>query len=112
MKYTVRRFTGEDEVLDITDPHGPACRCCGSVAMGVSRLTETHVRRVSENPEAWEARVGVAIMGGCNESNECSDPFSEEYHDNFARGRGITKEAAVLDMMAEMRRLSNTLFDE
>ena len=111
MQATVRRQDGTIETFDVPDKHGPSCMCCGQIATGISRATDTHLRRVQENPDVWEARVGVAIMGHFRDS-KCDDPFSDDFEENYAQGRGMTKEDAVRSMWDSMRSMADSLWAE
>lgn len=81
---------------------------CESV--GVAGTTRVVVRRAGDE---WVARVGVAIMGCTNRPIEelaGADPFDMDFHDNFAQGRGKTKDEAIQALKADIAELSKGLF--
>ena len=69
--------------------------------IGISGTTECHVK---ENDDGtFEARMGFGLMGSTNMDKagfEAAnyDPFHELFYDNYHRGIGGTKEAAISAM--------------
>lgn len=71
-------------------------------AAGVSGTTDIHYREI---PGGWEARVGIALLGRTNlkpEQLRKLSPFDPAFHDNYAMGRGSTKELAVAALRREI----------
>jgi len=80
--------------------------------VGVNGTTDVHVR---EKDGKFEARVGIALFGSTNMSDEQFDacdnnPFHEDFHDNYADGKGDTKEEAIENMKKDMTKISESLF--
>lgn len=81
--------------------------------IGVSGTTEVHVKKTEEG---YEARMGVALLGTCNMSDEdfkaCGyNPFHEDFHDNYVKGLGATQELALEAMKQDLRKMSDSLWD-
>lgn len=82
--------------------------------IGVSFTTPTHLRRTPNGK--WEARVGFAIFGGSNFTEEqfkaCGhNPFHPEFHDNYASVFGDSEEAALKALAADLKRLGDSLWE-
>lgn len=81
---------------------------CESV--GVAGTTRIVLKPVGDE---WIARVGVAIMGCTNRPIDelaNADPFDPDFRDNFAQGRGKTKEEALQALRTAIADLSKGLF--
>jgi hypothetical protein len=79
--------------------------------IGISGTTGVFV---IESEGKYIARVGVAIMGYTNMKPEelaKMSPFDREFTDNYAEGEGDTKEAALEALKADMKKMSNSLWD-
>jgi hypothetical protein len=79
-------------------------------SIGVAGTTRVVLKPVGDE---WIARVGVAIMGCTNRPVEelaTADPFDMDFHDNFAQGRGKTKEEALQALKDDIAELSKGLF--
>lgn len=64
---------------------------------------------------AWEARVGIALLGVSNRPVEAlrdACPFDDDFNDNFARGTGQTEEASLEALRARMESLAESLWAE
>ncbi len=110
-------MTREQEILGFKIEHDDAatalrgngiimCTCIGVAPMGSIWLR----RRGA----TWEARQHVAIMGGCPEDDECEgrSPFADNFTANLARGVGLTKEAAIKALVADRKKMADSLFGE
>jgi hypothetical protein len=83
--------------------------------IGVAGTTRVVVKQHPDG--AYEARVGVAIMGGTNmkaEDLENANPFDKPpaFYDNYASGVGDTREAAIEAMKVDMRSIADSLWAE
>lgn len=117
-KYEVVRQNGDVELVEI-DKCPRSCRCCRQVATGIARTTDCYLREIEG---VWEARQGVAIMG-YYEKSKTDNPFDapdglekfdpkRHFIGNYASGRGVTKSAAIKDMLKWMTDQSDVLFAE
>lgn len=80
--------------------------------MGVAGTTKVVMRKIGEG---FEVRVGVAILGHANLSDEelaVANPFDESFHDNYAEGKGKTQEEAVESLKKNIKELFNMIWDE
>lgn len=80
-------------------------------SLGISGTTQVFVRE--EPPGAFEARVGVAIMGLTNRKDDGlkdASPFDPDFNDNFAKGLGKTQEEALEALKKDMKNLSESLW--
>jgi len=80
--------------------------------VGVSGTTEVHVK---EQDGVFEARVGIAIMGHVNMTEDqfeaCQhNPFHEGFYDNYSQGFGATVEEAIEDMKKDMEDTAESLW--
>ena len=69
--------------------------------IGVSGTTPCHLVQLNDNK--YEARMGFALMGATNMTEEQFkrvdyDPFHPEFYDNYAVGIGATEEEAIENM--------------
>lgn len=83
--------------------------------MGCRAGSDFHLRRVSENPEVWECRCLLAILGHvhmCGDGEEVEDPFDEKCTANVVAGRGISKEMAVQKLCQELLDRVKAFWDE
>ena len=77
--------------------------------IGVSGLSTPWIRPIIDG---YEARVGVALLGMVQDpNNEIDNPFDPEYPENFCKGIGMTEEAALRALKADMLSMSQSLFD-
>lgn len=84
-----------------------AFMCSG---LGIDGTTRVFVKEVTEG---FEARVGVAIMGSTNRPAEdlrLADPFDDNFRDNYAVGKGPTREEAIEALKGDIKGMSQTLF--
>lgn len=75
--------------------------------VGVSGSTQAFVRKLQDG--RYEARMGVALLGSADPGTDC--PFDEEFNDNYAVGFGASEDEALADMKADVKKLSNSLWD-
>ena len=80
--------------------------------VGVSETTE---RKVIHRFGVYVARVGIALLGKQNMTEEqiqnChNDPFHWEYYDNYAEGKGNTPEDAIKSMEKDIQKTADSLF--
>ena len=83
-------------------------------AIGISGTTRVFVNEI-EPGKKYEARVGIAIMGITNRKPEdlaAANPFDEDFHDNFAKGEGPTKELAIEALRDDMKKTADSLWAE
>jgi hypothetical protein len=81
--------------------------------IGVSGTTDVHTKKRSDG--LWEARVGIALLGGTNMDEEgfarCnSNPFHDLFYDNYASGTGKDEKTAIDNMKKDMRDISDSLW--
>lgn len=84
-----------------------AFMCSG---LGIDGTTRVFVKEVTEG---FEARVGVAIMGSTNRPTEdlrTANPFDEDFQDNYAVGKGSTRQEAIEALKRDIKEMSQTLF--
>lgn len=82
---------------------------CGHI--GVAGTTDVHVTKISA--DEYQARVGIALIGSTNMSEEeleGANPFDDTFHDNYASGNGATVEAAIAAMKLDMNKISDSLW--
>ncbi len=83
--------------------------------IGVSGTTPIFVKRIPVNrddfPFKYEARMGIAIMGGVNDP-DCykKNPFDENWCDNFVKGVGYTLEVALRKLKESVQGISEGLW--
>lgn len=70
---------------------------------------------VMETPEGFEARAVVALLGYYQMSEEeleaiAYNPFHADFDDNYAKGKGVTREAAIEALKADLTEMSNNLW--
>lgn len=81
--------------------------------IGVAGTTPVVVRKHGDG--TYEARVGIAIMGGTNmplEELAGKNPFDDDFYDNYAQGHAATEEAAITAMKRDMRSIADSVFAE
>jgi hypothetical protein len=71
---------------------------------------------VTEIDGKFEARVGIALFGSTNMTEEQMDaadrnPFSDRWMDNFCRGTGATKEEAIAALEKDFDSLYESIWD-
>lgn len=67
-----------------------------------------------ENTE-FKCRTAIAFFGSFNMDNEYlekTSPFEPDFQDNYIEGKGATKEEAYEDMMKEMQKTADSLWEE
>jgi len=96
--------------------------CCKHI--GISGTTEVFARQETFTAQTqrgritydiWEARMGLAILGTCNTSDEeraaCDhNPFHPNWKDNYAKGTGRTQEEAIEALKKDVEEMSNALW--
>jgi len=80
--------------------------------IGIAMTTPVHVL---EKDGVFEARAGCAIMGTTNMTEEQMNaqgrnPFLDDWHDNFVRGKGDTREAAINAMRNDASSMAESLW--
>lgn len=77
--------------------------------VGVAQITQVVVKRHA--PDKFEARVGVAIFGSCNDPDTgwMADAFAEDFPENYCKGEGSTEAEALEAMRKDMREMSLSL---
>ena len=78
-------------------------------AVGISGTTDVVMREI---PGGFEARVGIAILGRTNMSEEDLKrltPFDKDFHDNYARGLGSTRGLALAALRRDLQLTADTL---
>lgn len=78
-------------------------------AVGISGTTAVAIRPI---PGGFEARVGIAIQGRTNLSEEALKrltPFDAEFHDNYARGLGSTEALALAALRRDLELTADSL---
>lgn len=78
-------------------------------------VSETTSHRMKYDGEQYEVRVGIAILGmsdmNDDEMREARfDPFHENWHDNYASGKGSTKDEAVENMHKDIKEIADSLW--
>jgi hypothetical protein len=103
----VVRYDGKRELIAIDS------RFYG--APGLFAASDFHLRRLQESPEVWECRCLMAIFGyvhNCPEGEENSDPFDDGCTANYATGRGMTKAQAVQGLCDDLKKTSDSQWEE
>jgi hypothetical protein len=78
--------------------------------IGVSGTTKCHVK---QNGHKFEARIGIALLGFTNrpyKELEKSNPFDENFNDNYVAGVGFSKDEAIEAMKMEMDKMAMSLW--
>lgn len=78
--------------------------------IGVSGTTKLFVRQTGCQ---FEARIGIALLGSTNmplDELENSNPFDDNFQDNFAVGTGSTEAEALEDLMRDMNQTANSIW--
>lgn len=80
--------------------------------IGVAGITDVHVRSVDGK---YKARVGIAIMGSTNMSDEelkaiNYDPFHDGFQDNYCEGLGATVEEAISALKLDMKQMADSFW--
>lgn len=80
--------------------------------IGVAGITDVHVRHVDGK---YKARVGIAIMGSSNMSEDelkaiGHDPFHEDFQDNFCEGLGATVDEAISALKLDMKQMADSIW--
>lgn len=75
------------------------CFCCETP--GLSGTTPVTIKQSSEG---FEARMGFALFGSTNMDEEGFrraeyNPFHEDFHDNYAVGKGSTQEEEAIEAL-------------
>ncbi len=92
----------------MSDPEITAFHC---TSIGVAGTTQVFVKKLADG--TFEARVGIAILGGTNmkaEELEKANPFDESFRDNYATGTGKTQQEALDALVADMKKTSESLW--
>ena len=81
--------------------------------IGLSGTTSPRVMKHDDG--TFEARIGIAILGATNMSDEemaeaDNNPFHERWYDNYAGGKGDTFEEAIENMKKEMKEIHESLW--
>lgn len=68
-----------------------------------------------ETPEGFEARTAVALLGHFQMPEEeleaiAYNPFHADFDDNYASGKGETREAAIEALKADVSQMSRDLW--
>lgn len=82
------------------------CEVVNLGGMAFRAGSDFHLRRVRENPDVWECRCLIAIMGTvhqCPSGEQVEDPFREDCTANWKAGRGMSKSAAVQDLCNKLK---------
>lgn len=82
--------------------------------MGIG-LNGTTPVTVKEIDGKFEARVGIALFGSTNMTEEQMDaagrdPFSEKWMDNFCRGVGETRDDAIAALQKDYETLYESIW--
>lgn len=80
--------------------------------VGVAGTTDVAVKF---DGQEYEARVGIAILGSTQLSDEELErltPFDDEFYDNYASGVGATQDEAVEAMRQDMRSIADSIWAE
>ena len=86
------------------------CAIFNCEAIGVAGTTDVYCKFVNGR---WESRVGIAILGMANMSEEeleKANPFDNNFHDNFAVGHGATREESLKDLRNSMKGTANLIW--
>lgn len=73
-----------------------------------------HWMRTKDGKEHW-CRMAVAMMGSFNMTEKeiaTISPFAPEFNDNYAEGKGSTKELAIAEMEKSMTAISDSFWAE
>lgn len=70
---------------------------------------------VEETPEGFEARMAVALLGHYQMSEEqleaiAYNPFHADFDDNYASGKGETREAAIEALKVDLNQMARDLW--
>lgn len=70
---------------------------------------------VVESTDGFEARAAIAFFGDFQMPEEkleaiAYNPFHEAFNDNYACGKGSTREAAIEALKADLQQMSNDLW--
>jgi len=81
--------------------------------IGASGTTDVHVRKKSK--KVYEARMGIAMFGHSNMTEEALDkcgrnPFSPYFEDNYVSGIGGTEEVAIKNLKKSLKETANSLW--
>jgi hypothetical protein len=80
-------------------------------SIGVAGTTRVFVKEIG--PMKFEARVGIAIMGSTNRNDDglaLANPFDEDFHDNYAKGEGATRELALEALKLDMKKIADDIW--
>jgi len=80
-----------------------------------SRTCKAYTRHGYMEYVEWEARMGIAIMGGTNQTDHeralaDNNPFHPEFHDNYACGKGPTKEQSLAALEKDVKSMTDSLW--
>jgi hypothetical protein len=79
-------------------------------SIGISGTTQGFVKREGDH---YIARVGVAIMGMTNrpaEELKDANPFDPDFRDNYAEGKGATREEAIEALRGDVKSMAEGLW--
>lgn len=84
--------------------------CCDTPGLaGTTPVT------IKQSAEGFEARMGFALFGATNMDEDGfrraqNNPFHDEFHDNYAVGKGATQEAAIEALKREIHEIHESLW--
>jgi hypothetical protein len=94
-----------------------ACHSSGYSQMGCRASEEDiEIRKYPTGLEEWPwkyvARIPIVLFGSINDPETFHlGPFNELFHDNYAEGRGMTKEVALRKLKENFDRISRSIWD-
>lgn len=70
---------------------------------------------IAETPAGYESRMGIAIFGASNLSDEemkacMENPFHADFHDNYVSGKGATVAESLADMNRDFKEMHESLW--
>jgi len=82
---------------------------------GVAFTTGVYARRTPyvspDRLTSWEVRVGIALFGSVNfRSMIGACPFDPNFMDNYCHGEGATIDEALIELNAEIQKMTNILW--
>jgi len=81
-------------------------------SIGVAGTTEVFVKKTPSTCQdflyKYEVRMGVAIMGSSD--HQTDNPFDEDFHDNYAEGKGYTLEVALRKLKESIKFIQDSLW--
>lgn len=108
-----------EEFISFNDGSGNRMTAFVTDSVGISGTTKVYVRKhpFKATPMTFEARVGFAVMGTANMTDEefkaCDyNPFHSKFNDNYAIGWGATEKEAIEELRKELNEMSDGLFAE